>query len=83
MVDIEFTPIDHRVVVRFIREFRSKSLGRSYMTTELIILVPEEHTQDIKDDFAVYASLPEEEQRRLIEQLRCIPRYTGRLLPSM
>jgi hypothetical protein len=83
MVDIEFTPIDHRVVVRFMREFQSKSLGRSYMTTELIILVPAEHAEDIKDDFAVYASLPEEEQRRLIEQLRGIPRYTGRLLPSM
>lgn len=83
MVDIEVTPIDHRVVVRFIREFHSKPLERSYMATELIIVIPEEHTKDIKEDFTVYASLPEEEQRRLIEQLRVIPRYTGRLLPVM
>lgn len=83
MVDIEVTPIDHRVVVRFIREFQSKSLERSYMATELIIVIPEEHAEDIKNDFSVYASLPEEEQRRLIEQLRVAPRYTGRLLPSM
>lgn len=80
MVDIEFEKIDSRVVVRFRREYKSEELQRSYMTNELIVIVPEVHVADMKDDFAIYSGLPEQEQKKYLDRLRVLPRYTGRLL---
>jgi hypothetical protein len=80
MVVIEYQKIDSRVVVRFKREYMSSALKRSYMTNELIIIVPEAHLDDIKEDFAIFSGLPGPEQKKFIDRVRILPHYTGRLL---
>lgn len=82
MVDIEFEAIDNRVVVRLKREYKSEALQRSYMSNELIIIVPDTHLEDIKADFQIYSRLPKAEQEDFIGRLRVLPRYSGRLLET-
>jgi hypothetical protein len=50
------------------------------MTNELIIIVPEAHLDDIKEDFAIFSGLPGPEQKKFIDRVRILPHYTGRLL---
>jgi hypothetical protein len=80
MVDIEFKTIDSRVVVRFRREYKSKTLQRSYIANELIIIVQEANLEDIKEDFNTYKLLSDVEQKEFLDRLRLLPHYTGRLL---
>ena len=80
MVDLQTIPSNIGLVVRFLRKTWSPRLQRSYMTTDLIIVVPTEHEADLRADFDIYRKLDEPAQHQVIEQLRTLRRYTGQVL---
>lgn len=79
MVSLTITASEIGCIVRFQREVWCPPLGRTYIDTDLIIIIDSMHEQNLRDDFSLYQQLDVGAQMNFIAKLR-LEHYTGRRL---